>query len=63
MLLCSKTLGHPPGGLKFDCVPLPVVEGKAIACETVLTRYREARGGIEAAAQQTDCAFPVQASV
>jgi hypothetical protein len=29
----------------------------------VLTRYREARGGIEAAAQQTDCAFPVQASV
>ncbi len=43
-----------PGGLQFDLMPLPVIERQRVAIEALAPGEGQARGRIEAAAQQAD---------
>src|SRR5258708_2035745 len=51
--LCSQAFSHPSRGFQLDAVPLPVIEGKGIACVTFEARQSQTGGGIQPAAQQT----------
>jgi hypothetical protein len=48
---------HSNGGLQLDAVPLPVIEGEAIALVAFLARNRETGSGIEPTAEEADGTF------